>query len=209
MNKQLRILLAGAMVVIPVAITVWVIWAIGSGLDNLVKGPLNQHGIRLPTGAGALIVIGATYLVGLMMRLWIFRGMLAGFERLVVRVPGVKTIYESVRDLMKLFGSDSHRMGRVVQYTPPGTDMVLLGILTNERPKVGLDSESRRVAVYLPYSYMFGGLTIYVSPEHLREVDMPVEQALKLSATAQVGATSAAGTVAKASKKSPPGESKT
>ena len=40
MKKQLRIFLTGAVVVVPFAITVWVIWFVGSGLDGLVKAPL-------------------------------------------------------------------------------------------------------------------------------------------------------------------------
>jgi len=44
------------------------------------------------------------------------------------------------------------------------------------------------VAVYLPYAYMFGGPTIYVSPEHVHDVDLSVEQVLKIAATAHVGA---------------------
>ncbi len=42
------------------------------------------------------------------------------------------------------------------------------------------------MAVYLPFGYMIGGVTVYVPREHLRELDMPVEQALKLAATAHV-----------------------
>ena len=195
MNKQLRILLAGAMIIVPFAITIWVIVAIGSGLDNLVRDPLAklfhdplaEEKFELWPGVGVLIMIGVTYLIGLLTHFWLFRKLLSVFERFVARLPGVKTIYESVRDLMKLFGTGSRRMGRVVRYKPPGTDMVFLGILTNEAPKIGQSPDDRPVAVFLPYSYMFGGMTIYVSPEHLQEVDMPVEQALKLSATAQVG----------------------
>ena len=47
-----------------------------------------------------------------------------------------------------------------------------------------------KVAVYMPYSYMLGGLTVFVSREHIVEVDMSVEQCMKLCATAQVGSES-------------------
>lgn len=190
MQKQLRILLAGVMVIAPLAVTVWIIWGVGSWLDqmgrNLFPGP------DLPPGVGAAVVIVAIYLVGLLTHFWVFQGMLAGLERLVAHVPGVKTIYESVRDLLKLFGGDSRRMGRVVRYKTPGSDMSTLAILTNEAP-AGLDpqdGEGGKVAIYLPFSYMFGGITIFVSPENIREVNMPVEHALKLCATAQVTPTS-------------------
>jgi len=187
MQKQLRILLAGVMVLAPLAVTVWVIWTLGSWLDQM-----GRNLFPVPRGVGAVVVVVGIYLVGLLTHFWVFQGMLAGLDRLVARVPGVKTIYESVRDLLKLFGGDSRRMGRVVRYKAPGSDMSMLAILTNEAP-AGLDPqdpEGRKVAIYLPYSYMFGGITIFVSPENIREVDMPVERALKLCATAQVTPTS-------------------
>jgi uncharacterized membrane protein len=90
---------------------------------------------------------------------------------------------------MKLFGGEAGRMGRAIRYRPPGAGIDLLGILTNERPAGIADSTAeRRVAVYLPYAYMFGGPTIYVSPEHVHDVPLSVDQALKMAATAHVGA---------------------
>lgn len=184
MQKQLRILLAGVMVVAPLAATAWVVWYLGSWLDEMGRNLLQME--KLPPGVGAVVVIMVIYLIGLLTHFWLFRGLLSKVDTLVSRVPGVKTIYESIRDLMKLFGGDSARMGKVVQYTAPGSDMSMLAILTSEKP-AGVDpSGGRKVAIYIPYSYMFGGLTVFVSPENIREVNMPVETALKLCATAQV-----------------------
>ena len=191
MKKQLGILMAGAVIVVPLAITVYLIWAMGSWLDSMGNQAVQSvwEGVSLWPGVGAVAIIAAIYFVGLLTRLWLFRGAFGFFERFVSRVPGVKTIYESVRDLMKLFGGDPSKMGRVVKYTPPGTDISLLGIMTNKRPAGIADgSGPPRVAVYLPYAYMFGGPTIYVSPEHVEEVDMSVDQCLKIAATAHVGA---------------------
>ncbi len=186
MQKQLRILLAGVMVLAPLGVTAWAVWAVGSSLDQMGRKLFADP--DLPTGVGAAVVIIGIYLVGLLTHFWVFRWMLAGLDRLVAHVPGVKTIYESIRDLLKLFGGDSKRMGKVVRYKAPGSDMSMLAILTNEAP-AGFDpedSEGPKVAIYLPYSYMFGGITVFVSRESIREVDMPVERALKLCATAYV-----------------------
>ena len=43
------------------------------------------------------------------------------------------------------------------------------------------------MAVYLPFSYMFGGITVYCEPDRIEEIDMSVEQCMKLCATAFVG----------------------
>ncbi len=185
--RQVRIMFSGALILVPLAITVWAVWAMGAWLDGL-GAKLFTKDAKPPTGIGALIIIGAIYIVGLLTQIWVFRGAFGLVERLFTRLPGVKMIYESVRDLLKLFGGNSQQMGRVVQYSVPGTDMSLLGILTNENPfGLPLDNPHRKVAVYVPYSYMFGGPTFFASPEHIVEVDMTVEQCMKTAATAMVG----------------------
>lgn len=185
MKKQLRILLAGMLIVVPFAITIWIIISVGTWLDSLPRKPMKAWDVSVGPGVGALIVIAAVYLVGLLTHLWAFRWMVQLLEGLFARVPGVKTIYESVRDLLKLFGGDARRMGKAVLYTPQGSTMTMLAILTNEHP-VGLAADGNKVAIFLPYSYMFGGITVYVPADCLCEVDIPVEEVLKLCATAQV-----------------------
>ncbi len=191
LNRQIRILFAGALVLVPLAITVWVIWSLGAWLDDLGHRALKGLGTEIQPwpGTGALILFGLIYVIGLLTHLWVFRGFFRLVERLVTHLPGAKTIYESVRDLMKLFGGQSRRMGRVVQCSVPGTDISFLGILTNENPfGVPEGKGHHKVAVYMPYSYMLGGPTVFVSPENIVEVDMSVEQCMKLCATAQIGA---------------------
>lgn len=197
MKRQLRILLTGLFVVVPFAITVWLIWKVGLMLDelgvNLALKPIwdlfnlhDQWNLQKIHGVGAIILIVGIYLVGLLMHFWVFRSLVDLFERLFEKVPGVKTIYESVRDLLKLFGSESRKkMGRVVEYRPPGAVMGVLGILTNEQP-IGTGDEDK-VAVYFPLAYMIGGPVLFIPRDHLQEVDMPVERALRLCATGQVG----------------------
>ena len=71
--------------------------------------------------------------------------------------------------------------------TPPGTEVSLLAIRTTESP-VGVDAqEGKMVAIYLPLAYMIGGPVFYVPAAHVKEIDMTVETAMKLCATAQVG----------------------
>ena len=195
MKKQLAILLAGVMVIIPFAITLYVVVSVGMWLNGLGETLLRNwwQDLQLPFGVGVVVVLLLIYLVGLMTRLWVFRWTLDVLDRLVSTVPGAKTIYESVRDLLRLFGPESRRMGRAVIYRPPGTEMAVMGILTNEAP-VGIPQAPKRmVAIYIPCAYMFGGAVIYVPAEHVQDANIPVEEALKVSAIAQVGAKIVAG----------------
>ena len=62
----------------------------------------------------------------------------------------------------------------------------VMGLVTRE----GLDEVRRPdlISVYLPFSYMLGGMTILVAADKVKKVDLPVDQALKLSVTAWIKA---------------------
>lgn len=195
MKRLLRTMAAGALVVVPLSITIYIVVAIGGGMDRLVTRvgytvwPALETQLWKPfPGTGVIAVLVVLYLVGLLTRAWGFRTVFSWVEMLFTRLPGVKTIYESVRDLMKLFGGDGNSMGKAVLYQESGTGAGRLGIMTNERPAGvhGL-TEEPRVAVFLPYAYMFGGEVLYVRREELTEVPMSVDEVLKLCATAHVG----------------------
>ncbi|RKY25407.1 MAG: hypothetical protein DRP83_06255 [Planctomycetota bacterium] len=192
MKKHLKILMAGALVVVPLAATVWVIAWIGGMFSGMGYSLLETLGLAEKFNAtyepyagvvGVLAVLVMVYLVGLLANFWMFRKVFGLVDRLLSSLPGIKTIYESIRDLLTLFGGDSKNMGHAVLYTPPGLGYKQLGILTNEHP-AGLAEGDNRVIVYLPMGYMIGGPCVYARREDVERLDMSVETALKLSATA-------------------------
>jgi uncharacterized membrane protein len=189
MKKHLRIFLAGIMVVVPLAITGYVVWSAGAWVDDMGGRLLQTLGSlhKPPPGLGIVLLLAAIYLIGLLTRFWSFRVLFGWLERLMGRLPGVKTIYESVRDLMKLFGGEARRSGRAVMYKLPGTDVALLGIMTNDQPTGGRAAVEDRVAVFMPFSYMLGGPTILVPRKNLQEVNLSVDQVMKICTTAYVG----------------------
>lgn len=187
MKRHVRILLTGVLVAAPFAATAYVVWWVVVALDRLGRAAL-PGGVQewLTAGAGVAIVVGGLYLVGLLMHVWVFRWLVGLLERIVQRLPVVKTVYESVRDILKLFAGEPKQMGQVVRYRLPGTDAALLGIRTSTSPRGA--GEGGKVAVYLPMSYQLGGFTLYVPAEAVEPLDMSVEEALKIAATAEAGA---------------------
>ncbi len=131
MKRHIGIFLAGVAVIAPVAVTAYVVWWVAVQLDKAGRAVLGDVGQRLFIGAGILVIVVSIYLLGLLTHLWLFRRLLGWLERIIDRLPGVKTLYQSVRELMALFGKGSERMGKVVEYHPPGMSGTLLGLLTN------------------------------------------------------------------------------
>ena len=62
----------------------------------------------------------------------------------------------------------------------------VMGLVTREE----LDEiqDNTKVTVYVPFSYMLGGVTLIVGKDKVKKVDMQVDQALKLSVTAWIKA---------------------
>ena len=195
MKRHLRIFMSGALVVIPLAVTVWLIVWIGKALGGMGSQLLEATGLlkQLHPGfqkfggwIGIVIAVVVVYLIGLLANFWLFRRLFGLLDRALSHVPGVKTVYESVRDLMKLFGGGAGSMGHVVLYKPRGSPVKMLGIVTSEKP-AGRPEGDNSVLVYLPMGYMIGGPIVFASPDDIEPLDMPVETALKLAATAFVG----------------------
>ncbi len=189
MKKQLRIFVTGALVVIPFAVTAWVAWWAATQMARLGQRVLPRGPEEAPAWmpwAGVAAILAVVYLIGLLMHWCVFRWIVGLLERLLGRLPIVKTLYESVRDILRLFSGEAQQMGQVVRYRLPGTDAQLLGIQTSTSPR-GADAPGK-VAVYLPMSYQIGGFTLYLPADAVEPVDMSVEEALKLAATAEAGA---------------------
>ncbi len=187
--------MAGVLIVVPLVVTIWFIIWIGRMLGGVGYNMLNYIGLvdkfddtyKPYAGAiGILAVLIIVYFIGLLANFWMFNKVFGIMDRVLSSVPGIKTIYESVRDLLKLFGGGSSKMGHVVLYTTPHTGQRQLGIVTNQKP-IGLAKDDNRVIVYLPMGYMIGGPCVYARPEDIERLDIPVETALKLAATAFIG----------------------
>ncbi len=99
-------------------------------------------------------------------------------------------IYNPLKDLMALIpgrSSDKDKLQKVVLVPLEGMGVEVMGLVTREELNELPDS-SHLIAVYVPLSYMLGGITVLVPREKVKKIDIPVDQALKLSVTAWIKA---------------------
>lgn len=173
MRRHFGIFLQGIAIVAPVIVTIWVVYAAAMWLDRLMRLMLGDWLPELPL-FGALFAFACIWLIGLLSRLYLFETLVHVAEDAIGRVPLVKTLYGSIRDLLQYFGKDAstHPKGETVRIdlTP---DAHIIGITTTEDPETG------RVGVYLPLSYQIGGYLVYMPREKMTRLDMNVEAALK------------------------------
>lgn len=180
-------LLRGVVVVLPIGLTLWLLWWIGSSTEALLGRVIT---LVLPDrfywpGMGILVAVALVLLAGVLVNAFLVRQLLSAWERFLDRIPVVKTIYGAIRDFVQLLpqGGEKRELQRVV--AARFGDAKLIGFVT--RDDVGemgvADPEGQLVAVYFPLSYQIGGYTVLLPRESLELLDLPVETAMRLVLT--------------------------
>ena len=97
--------LTGLIVIAPIGITVWLIWALTGWMDSWVLPlipprwrPENYIGIDL-RGIGVVVFLIFTLLIGAIARVWIGRALVRAAEALVTRMPFVGAIYGGLKQI--------------------------------------------------------------------------------------------------------------
>jgi uncharacterized membrane protein len=188
MNTLGKLFLKGLAVVIPVVLTLAILWWMATGAERLLGGLLSRimpAGWYVP-GLGLLSGLAIIALVGLLSHVLIFQKLFEHWEGLVGRLPLIKTIYTAIKDFMGYFSTNQQqRFSKVVLVTLPGQDFQLLGFVTREtfQDLPFSPAGDQPVAVYCPMSYQIGGYTLYLSRSRLQPLNMPFEDAMRLAVT--------------------------
>lgn len=159
MKLVVRYFLQGCLVLFPVAGTVYVVWLVLSFVDRLVP-------VAIP-GLGILLSVAVITLVGAIASNVVGKRIVGGVEAVMSRVPLVRLLYGSIRDLVGAFVGDKRGFGRpaVVHLDGP---IRVLGFVTSDVVPAPLPGH---VAVYLPQSYNFAGNLIVVPLDRVELVD--------------------------------------
>ena len=154
----LKNFLKGLLIVVPLTVTVYVIYGVFTWIDGLLKvdGWLS-HSVP---GLGFVITISIIVTLGALGSNIVATRLISFLEKYLNRVPLVKLIYFSLKDLIGAFVGEkkSFRIPVLVELYPESGAKVL-GFVTSE--ETGLPV-SDHVAVYLPQSYNYSGYLVVV-----------------------------------------------
>lgn len=183
----------GLIVVLPATLSVYFFLVILNKAEGLFGDQLKKllgPSLYIP-GLGILISIILIISVGILVSNFLTGRIVKFFMDQFERVPFIKAIYNPLRDLMSLFGGSAHnKMKKVVMVKFDKLGFECLGLVTREEfsdlPSGTI--EQGFVAVYIPMSYMLGGFTAILPRQAIREVDIPVERAIKLAITGWIKA---------------------
>lgn len=159
--RILRYFVRGCLVTVPLVITGWVVWTTLSFIDRLLP-------IGIP-GLGIVVTLSLVTLIGLFTSNVVGKRVFQLTDRALSRMPLVKLIYTSIKDLIRAFVGDhkSFDQPAAVALTPGGAR--ILGFVTRE----GLHALGMPdfVAVYFPQSYNFAGQLAVVPRDQVELLD--------------------------------------
>jgi uncharacterized membrane protein len=159
MNWIIKNFLRGLIIVVPIAVTVYVVCRAFIAADALLP-------MRIP-GLGLAIVVTSIVVIGALARNFVVGKLLRLTEAVFTRAPLVRIIYAAIRDLLEAFVGDKKGFDRpvAVSLTESG-DLMTLGFVTQD--DLTFLSLPGRVAVYLPFSYSVAGSVIVVPASRVR-----------------------------------------
>jgi len=173
MKKLLKYFCNGLLFIVPVAVTIYVVYWLFVSIDQTVLKiimPDQTPGTEPAwwrTGLGVLILLVVITVVGVLTSLFITRPLLQLIEKVFGRLPLVKLLYSSIKDLIGAFVGDKKKFDQpvIVALASGGTTKVL-GFIT--RKSLDFWQMADEVAVYLPQSYNFAGNLIIVPRDQVK-----------------------------------------
>lgn len=187
LRKLWNAMVRGLVVVLPMALTAWLLWWLGTSVESLLHQaiilfvPEDQYRPGMGIVAAVLLLIAA----GTLVNAFIVRRLLAAWERLMDRIPIVKSVYGAVRDFVQMLPASGERreLRRVVLVR--FGDAAAIGFVTrDDAGELGLGpAGDGAVAVYFPMSYQIGGYTLLVPRARVEPLDLPIESAMRMVLT--------------------------
>jgi len=166
-SKLLQYFLQGLLVIAPLAITVYTVYWIVSSIDSQIPlftetGPDGKIYVR-NYGLGFLIVIVAICLIGYLSSFFIKNRIFNLFDSLLVRTPGIRLIYSTVKDFFEAFAGEKKKFNKPALANIDDNDVWRVGFITQEDAvNFGFDEY---VAVYIPMAYSIAG-NVYLLPKN-------------------------------------------
>ncbi|MBE0651170.1 MAG: DUF502 domain-containing protein [Bacteroidales bacterium] len=185
-KKLINSFLQGLLFLVPVTVTIWVIYSIFELIDNLLTDPIKQIiGINIP-GLGFVFLIIIISLVGLLGSTIVFRPVVSYFDDLLAKAPLIKIIYTSTKDLISAFvGQRRSFREPVLVKMSKEWDVERVGYITN-RSLTALGIPGGKVAVYLPHAYAWSGNLYIVPVENVKLIPAPSMEVMKFIISAGV-----------------------
>ncbi len=181
-----RYFITGLLIWVPLGITLWVLdLLIGTMDQSLTVLPAQWQpeawiGMRVP-GLGVILTLLVIVLTGMFGANFFGQKIIDFWERQLIRIPVVKTIYGSVKQVSDtLLSGSGHAFRKVLLVRYPHPQAWALAFQTNLPDEVARLLPDEHVAVFIPTTPSpVNGFYFYVKKSEVIELNMSVDRALK------------------------------
>ena len=170
-KKILNYFFQGFLFIAPITITLYIIYISVLFVDGLI--PLDIPGL------GILIIFAGITVIGFLGSFLIRTPLSYFVNKMFERIPLVKILYSSLKDLMSAFVGQKKKFNEPVMVRLSTENTIFkLGFIT-ERDLSMLGIREGMVAVYLPHSYNFSGNLFIVPAENVIPIKAPSSEFMK------------------------------
>jgi uncharacterized membrane protein len=195
-----RCFLTGLIILLPIALTVIIVVYLFDLFTTPFAGAIEAAILSYEAGRGLsaahhasivlfvsriialLLLVGLIFLLGFLGQRYFFHSFTRIGNRLLLRIPVVKTIYRISREVTKaLFAGDKKTFRQTVLIPFPKQDTYALGFVTGNIPE-GLRTALLQtgVSVFVPTApHPLSGFLLLSAPQETHSLDVTVEDAFK------------------------------
>ena len=186
--RMRRYMVAGLLVWLPIGATILIFTLLLDLMDRLLflipppYRPEELLGFRIP-GLGAILALTVLILTGMLVANLLGRRLVHHYEKVLGRIPLVRSVYGSVKHFAEVVFSDSNSsFKKVLLIEYPRAGLYSLCFQTSENPpEVQSRTGDGIVTVFLPTTpNPTSGFMLFVPSKDVNELDMTVEEALKM-----------------------------
>ena len=185
MKKHLeKTFLTGLFILIPLLVTIYIVYMVISSVDAFISpiirnvtSEITGKALYIP-GTGFILFVIIAYLTGVLASNYLGKRLLGHGESVVRKIPFIKGIYGSVKDMIDAFSSEKIKSFKeVVLIEFPFKGRYAVGFITR---RVHSGEEKQLCSVFVPTTpNPTSGYLIIVPEEDLSPLDMSVEDGIK------------------------------
>jgi uncharacterized membrane protein len=185
-NKLKKIFLTGLAVILPIGLTLYILFFLIDMLDSLLKiiparyQPEALFGFSIP-GLGVIVVFILILFCGLIARSYFGYNIVSSAESIVDKIPFVGPIYQSIKQVSdSMFANRRTSFKKVVLLEFPRKGIYTVGFVTGEPgPEIQSKLGQKCISVFMPTTpNPTSGYLVIVPENDLIQVDISVEDAL-------------------------------
>lgn len=168
MKKLANYFLNGLLFMVPIVVTLYVVYIVFIKIDGLLQIPI--PGVGIIPGVGFLATIIVITITGFLVSNFLTKKLLLIFDRLLSRLPLVKLLYGSIKDLLNAFAGEKKSFNHpvLVRLGPDSSAHVLGFVTCPTLKKFGLEDY---ISVYIPQSYNFAGQLLVFPQDQVIPLD--------------------------------------